>query len=55
MGEGRFSASPPGAEYQILHNLPVMEGNVRLSAVGIGPSQRRNKIIYKMLMTTDIP
>lgn len=55
IGEGKFFATPLGAECQILNSLPVMEGNVRLSAAAIGPSQRRNKIIYKTLMTTEIP
>lgn len=54
MGEGRFFATALGAERQKLNNLPVIGENARLSAAGIGPSQRRNKIIYKMLMTTEI-
>lgn len=55
MGKEGFFATPLDAECQILTNLPVIEGNVRLSAAGIGPWQRRNKLIYKMLMTTEIP
>lgn len=37
MGKEGFFATPLGAECQILTNLPVIEGNVRLSAAGIGP------------------